>query len=252
MKVNTVIRRKSVSAVFVLTALSMLCSHSAYAQYWQKDTLETSKGNVEIEVVGHCFLHFVFNRMNIYIDPIPNVADMTRLPKADLILVTHEHRDHLNTDAIEFLSKPETKVIASQSCISKMNFGQFLENGMQTTFNDIYIKAVAAYNLVNLRPDDIPYHPKGGGNGYFMVFGDKTIYISGDTEYIDEMRFFMKPDVAFITIMMPFTMNEEMFIQTVKKLKPKILYPLYYNVDIKSLIEQLSAALPEMKVRVPY
>jgi L-ascorbate metabolism protein UlaG (beta-lactamase superfamily) len=66
------------------------------------------------------------------------------------------------------------------------------------------------------------------------------------------MRFFMKPDVAFITIMMPFTMNEEMFIQTVKKLKPKILYPLYYNVNIKSLIEQLSVALPEMKVRVPY
>ena len=88
MKVNTAIGKKSVFAVLMLTALSILCSHSAYAQYWQKDTLETSKGNVEIEVVGHCFLHFVFNRMNIYIDPIPNVADLTRLPKADLILIT--------------------------------------------------------------------------------------------------------------------------------------------------------------------
>jgi L-ascorbate metabolism protein UlaG (beta-lactamase superfamily) len=251
-RVSTAICKRSIFTALIWIMVLFSCSGPSYAQYWQKDTLQTSKGNVEIEIVGHCFLHFVFNRMHIYVDPIPNVADLTRLPKADLILITHEHRDHLNTDAIEFLSKPETKVIASKSCISKMNFGQFLENGMQTTFNNIYIKAVAAYNVVNLRPDDVPYHPKGDGNGYFMVFGDKTIYISGDTEYIDEMRFFLKPDVAFITIMIPFTMDEEMFIQTVKKLKPKILYPLYYNVDMKSLVEQLSTALPEMKVRVPY
>jgi len=251
-KVNKPVCKGSIF-ITLLGVMVLLCFNlPAHAQYWQKDTLQTSKGNLEIEVVGHCFLHFVFNRMNIYVDPIPNVADLTRLPKADLILITHEHRDHLNTDAIEFLSKPDTKVIASRSCISKMNFGQFLENGMQTTFNDIYIKAVAAYNVVHLRPDDIPYHPKGDGNGYFLVFGDKTVYISGDTEYIDEMRFFMKPDVAFITIMMPFTMNEEMFIQTARKMQPKILYPLYYNVDVKSLIERLSTVMPEMKIRVPY
>ena len=244
--------RKTYLTALIGTAIVWWCTLPAEAQYWQKDTLQTSKGNVEIEVVGHCFLHFVFNRMNIYVDPIPNVADLSRLPKADLILITHEHRDHLNAEAVEFLSKPNTRVIASQSCISKMNFGEFLENGMQTTFNNIYIKAVAAYNTVHLRPDNVPYHPKGAGNGYFLVFGDKTIYVSGDTEYIDEMRFFMKPDVAFITIMMPFTMNEDMFIQTVKKLTPKILYPLYYNVDIKDLTEHLTNTMPEMKVRIPY
>jgi len=251
-KTTVAIPKIPITATLICVMVLLLCNRPAFAQYWQKDTLKTSKGDLEIEVIGHCFLHFSFNRINIYIDPIPNVADMTRLPKADLILVTHDHRDHLSTDAIEFLSKPDTKVIASKSCIPKMNFGQFLENGMQTTFNGIYIKAVAAYNVVHLRIDDVPYHPKGDGNGYFMVFGDKTVYISGDTEYIDEMRTFMKPDVAFITIMMPFTMNEDMFIQTVRKLKPKILYPLYYNIDVKSLVEQLSIVLPEMKVRVPY
>ncbi len=250
-KENGIISKSFVLAAVISITMTLL-SEEAGAQYWQKDTLVTSKGNVEIEVIGHCFLHFVFNRMHIYVDPIPNVADISRLPKADLILITHDHRDHFNTDAIDLLSTPATRVIASQSCISKMKFGQFLENGMQITFNGIYIKAVAAYNVVNLRPDDVPYHPKGAGNGYFMVIGDKTIYISGDTEYIDEMRFFMKPDVAFVTIMMPFTMTGEMFIQTVKKLKPKILYPLYYNVDIKSLIEQLSVSMPELKVRLPY
>lgn len=252
MKATTVTHKNRLIVLILGATVFLMLSLNAHAQYWQKDTLITSKGNLEIEVVGHCFLHFTFNRMNIYIDPIPNVADMTRLPKADLILITHDHRDHLSTDAVEYLSKPGTMVIASRSCIQKMNFGHFLDNGMQITYNDIYIKAVAAYNVVNLRPDDVPFHPKGDGNGYFLVFGNKTVYISGDTEYIDEMRSFMKPDAAFITIMMPFTMDESMFIQTVRKLKPKILYPLYYNIDIKSLVEKLSVDMPEMKIRVPY
>ncbi len=239
-------------AIILFFMMALVAGQRAFGQYWQKDTVATSKGNLEIEVIGHCFLHFRFNQMNIYVDPIPNVGDVSNLPKADLILITHDHRDHFNTDIIRFLSKPDTKVIASKSCISKMNFGQFLENGVQMTFNDIYIKAVAAYNVVNLRPDDIPYHPKGDGNGYFLVFGDKTVYISGDTEYIDEMRFFMKPDVAFITVMMPFTMDENMCMQVVKRLKPKILYLLYYNIDIKSLTERLSKEMPGTEVRIPY
>ena len=249
---STFVINKKMAAVTLFFVMALSVKSMAFQQYWQKDTLQTSKGDLEIEVIGHCFLHFRFNRMNIYVDPIPNVVDATILPKADLILVTHDHRDHLNTDLINFLSKPGTKVIASKSCISKMNFGQFLENGMQTTFNDIYIKAVPAYNVVNLRPDDIPYHPKGDGNGYFLVFGDKTVYISGDTEYIDEMRTFMKPDVAFITTMMPFTMDEDMFMKTVKRLKPKILYPLYYNINITDLKERLSTEMPGVTVRIPY
>ncbi len=222
----------------------------ASAQYRIKDVLPTSKGDLEIEVIGHCFYHFTFNRLNIYVDPIPNVGDISKLPKADLILITHDHRDHLSTSTIEFLSKYDTKVIASKSCIKKMDFGDFLENGTQTTFKDIYIKAVAAYNVVNLRPDDVPYHPKGEGNGYFLVFGDKTVYIAGDTEYIDEMRFFMKPDVAFIPIMLPFTMGEDLFIKTVKKVKPKILYPVHYNTNLNPLVEKLKTAMPDLEVRL--
>lgn len=237
---------------FVCTLMLLLftVAESSAQYYKQVDSLYTSKGAVEIQVIGHCFYYFKFNRLNIYVDPIPNVGDVSKLPKADLILITHDHRDHLSTSVIETLSKPGTKVIASKSCIKKMDFGQFLENGQQTTFNDIYIKAVPAYNVVNLRPDDVPYHPKGEGNGYFLVFGDKTIYIAGDTEYIDEMRFFMKPDVAFIPMMLPFTMGEDMFVQVVKKLKPKVVYPVHYNTNLNDLVEKLSVAAPGVEVRI--
>jgi len=235
----------------IMVVICLVVSVGAVGQFLrQPDVYPTSKGDLEVEVIGHCFYHFRFNRMDIYVDPIPNMCQVTNLPKADLILVTHEHRDHLNTNTIELLSKPETKVIASKSCMRKMNFGQFLENGMQTTFKGIYIKAVPAYNVVNLRPDDIPYHPKGDGNGYFMVFGDVTVYIAGDTEYIDEMRFFMKPDVAFIPMMLPFTMGEDMFVQVVKKLKPKVVYPVHYNENLDGLVEKVSAAMPDLEVKI--
>lgn len=235
---------------FVILLVLLVGQSFATGQYRQKDILKTSKGDLEIEVIGHCFYHFKFNRLNIYVDPIPNVGDISNLPKADLILITHDHRDHLSNSTIEFLSKYDTKVISSKSCIKKMDFGEFLENGMQTTFNDIYIKAVAAYNVENLRPDDVPYHPKGEGNGYFLVFGDKTVYIAGDTEYIDEMRFFMKPDVAFIPMMLPFTMGEDMFVKVIKKLKPKIVYPVHYNSNLNSLIEKIAVAMPDVEVRI--
>lgn len=234
----------------LIMLVSVLSGKSASAQYRIKDVVPTSKGDLEITIIGHCFYHFTFNRLNIYVDPIPNVGDISALPKADLILITHDHRDHLSTNIIQFLSKYDTKVIASKACIKKMDFGEFLENGQQTTFGEIYIKAVPAYNVVNLRPDDVPYHPKGDGNGYFLVFGDKTVYIAGDTEYIDEMRFFMKPDIAFIPIMMPFCMDEDMFVKVAKKLKPPILYPVHYNVRLDSLVEKLKVALPDTEVRI--
>ena len=224
----------------------------ANAQYWQKDTLKTSKGDVLVEVVGHCFLHFTYNRLHIYVDPIQNVTDLARLPKADLILITHDHRDHFNTNAIEFLSKPETTVIIPKSCISKVKNGQLLGNGMQITFKDIYIKAVAAYNVKHLRPDNVPYHPKGDGNGYFLVIGNKTIYISGDTENVDEVRGFMKPDLAYITTMMPFTMDEKMCIDIVRRLKPPLLYLLHQNINKDSLVNQLKTVVPGITIRLPY
>lgn len=228
----------------------LLSPRTGKSQYRIKDVVPTSKGDLEITVIGHCFYYFKFNRLNIYVDPIPNVGDISMLPKADLILITHDHRDHLNTGVIQSLSKYTTKVIASKACIKKMDFGEFLENGQQTTFEDIFIKAVPMYNVLNLRPDDVPYHPKGDGNGYFLLFGDKTVYIAGDTEYIDEMRFFMKPDIAFIPMMMPFCMDEDMFIKVVKRLKPEIVYPVHYNVRLDSLVEKMKVACPNVEMRV--
>lgn len=240
--------------VIILMVIFTGITFSSYStnQYLPTDTVKTSKGNLEIQVIGHCFFHFRFNKINIYVDPLSNLADISQMPKADIILITHNHRDHLNINAITTLSKPDTKIFISKSCISKINLGQVLKNNTQVTIDDIYIKAVPAYNTVHLRPDNIPFHPKGAGNGYFMVFGDKTVYISGDTEYIDEMRFFMKPDVVFMTVMMPFTMDEDMCIKSIKKLTPKILYLLSYNIDKESLKARILEALPKVSLRVPY
>lgn len=236
--------------IFIFTGITI--NSYSWNQYLPTDTIKTSKGNLEIQVIGHCFFHFRFNKINIYVDPLSNLGDISQMPKADIILITHDHRDHLNINAIKTLSKPDTKIFTSKSCISKIKLGQVLKNNTQITIDDIYIKAVPAYNTVHLRPDDIPFHPKGEGNGYFILFGNKTVYISGDTEYIDEMRFFMKPDIAFITVMMPFTMDENMCIKSIKKLTPKILYLLSYNINKESLKTRIFEALPNISLRIPY
>jgi len=248
------VRRTKMYVIIIFIIIITGIPFNGYSsnQYLPTDTVKTSKGDLEIQVVGHCFFHFRFNKINIYVDPLSNLGDISQMPKADIILITHDHRDHLNVNAIKTLSKPGTKIYISKSCISKIKFGQVIENNMQVIVDDIYIKAVPAYNTIHLRPDNIPYHIKGKGNGYFLVIGDKTIYISGDTEYIDEMRFFMKPDIVFMTVMMPFTMDEDMCLKSVKKLTPKILYLLSYNIDKESLKTRIFEALPNIILRVPY
>ena len=240
---------KTVLFIFLLLSAALLKTTSLHAQYWTKDTLKTSNGDFIIQVIGNNFLHFSYRNIEIYVDPIPHMGDISHLPKADLILITHSHRDHLSPETIRQLSTPTTCLIASKSCMSKIPRATFLKNGEQLTFKGIYIKAVPAYNIKNLRPDGIPYHVKGEGNGYFLIAGDKSIYVAGDTEYIPEMRHFMHPDVAFIPMMMPFIMNEDMFVRVVRQLRPHIVYPVHYNTSLNGLVQKLQS-IPGLEIRI--
>ena len=88
-----------------------------------------------------------------------------------------------------------------------MQGGIVLKNGEETTVDGIRIEAVPAYNLVHMRSPGMPYHPKGVGNGYVLTFGDKRVYIAGDTENIPEMKDLGRIDVAFLPMNLPYTMT---------------------------------------------
>lgn len=199
------------------------------------DTYTTEKGDLKITLVGHASLIFEFDGKIIHVDPYSNVANYDLLPKADLIILTHEHSDHMDTTAINKIKKADTQFIMTEVCHDSLNIGEIMRNGDKSSFNGVEIDAVPAYNMVNKRPDGEFYHPKGRGNGYVFTFADKKVYVAGDTENIPEMDV-LKDSIyiAFFPKNLPYTMTDEMFIDATKKVNPTYLYPYHffeYNED---------------------
>jgi L-ascorbate metabolism protein UlaG (beta-lactamase superfamily) len=162
------------------------------------------------------------------------------MPKADLILVTHEHGDHLDARVIKTLQKEETQLVLTKACSEKVAGGVVMQNGDVRTVQGLNIEAVPAYNIVHERSSGMPYHPKGQGNGYVVTFGDKRVYVAGDTENIPEMKRLKNIDIAFLPMNLPYTMTPEMAADAAKAFEPKILYPYHYGqTDPQKLVNLL-------------
>jgi L-ascorbate metabolism protein UlaG (beta-lactamase superfamily) len=208
---------------------------TAHADF-EVDTISTSAGDLKITFIGHGTLMFTFGDKVIHVDPFSDLTDYSKLPKADLILITHEHRDHLDPAALGKVKKDSSIVITNENAGKKLTGGIVMKNGETQSFNNIKIDAVPAYNLIHKRDTGAPFHPKGEGNGYVITFGDKKIYVAGDTENIPEMRQLKDIDVAFLPMNLPFTMTPEMVVEAVQAINPKILYPYHTgNTDISKL-----------------
>jgi len=204
------------------------------------DIIKTSDGDLEITFIGHGTLMFQFNDLVIHADPVIQYADYSTLPKADIILITHQHGDHFNLDAIQMISKPSTSVILTQTCSEKFEEGLIMKNGDEQNIDGLNILAVPAYNVVHKRENGTPYHPKGEGNGYVISFGDKKVYIGGDTENFPEMKDMKDIDIAFLPMNLPYTMTPEMVANAVSILNPGILYPYHFgNTNTDELVELL-------------
>lgn len=194
------------------------------------DSIETARATLYITLLGHASLMLEYQGKIIYIDPYSAVIDFSKLPKADYIILTHEHPDHFDKSAINTIKKTGTKVMGTKVCNESLGYSDIIENGVKTAIENILIEAVPAYNIVNKTSDGNPYHPKGRGNGYIFNFDYTRIYVAGDTENIPEMDALKGTiDIAFLPKNLPYTMTDEMFVDAVKKIEPKILYPYHFS-----------------------
>ena len=218
------------------------------------DTFKTSKGDMVIHFLGHASLMFEFNKMNIYVDPFFQAVDYSTLPKANLILVTHSHFDHFDLDAIKKIYSTNTQMVYTQDCANTKKYAGsviLMNNGDKQTIEGITIQAVAAYNIEHKRPDGKLFHPKGEGNGYILTFGDKRVYIAGDTENIPEMKKLGKIDIAFLPMNLPYTMTPEQAADAAKMVQPRIFYPYHFGeTDVNKLTDLMKEEKGiEMRVR---
>ena len=214
------------------------------------DRISTPAGNVVMNFLGHGSLMFRIDTLAIFIDPVTGFGDYKNLPKADIILVTHDHYDHLDIKLINEIKKEGTLVFANEKSIEQIGWAMPMKPGDRQEVSDIVIEAVHAYNIVNMRSPGQPFHPKGSGIGYILTIGGKRFYIAGDTENTPEMKALTNIEVAFLPMNLPYTMTPEMVADAARAFKPRILYPYHYgDTNTEELVELLKGSGIEVRIR---
>ena len=236
-----------------LKMLFLMCSLSA-AFLVSGKTFETDKfttkngGELVITFIKHGSLQLTFNGHHIQIDPVSEYADYNSFPKADIILITHEHGDHLDPKAISALEKTGTLLIANEAGSKILGKGTVMKNGDKLTPVDyMTIEAVPAYNTT---PGREKYHPRHRDNGYILTLGGTRIYISGDTEDIPELADLKDIDIAFLPVNQPYTMTVQQAVHAAEMFSPKILYPYHYgDTKVEEIKEKLKNSNIDVRIR---
>ena len=236
---------KQFLVAFVLMLISLLPCGG-----YEVERFHTDGGTaVDITLIKHGSLEIRCKGISIQVDPVTEYGKHTDyaadFPKADFILVTHEHPDHLDDAAIAVLTGKNTRLILNQKSRDMIGRGEVVGNGESIVLTEsITLEAVPAYNTT---PGREKFHPKGNGNGYVLSIDGLRIYIAGDTEDVPEMALLEDIDLAFLPVNQPYTMTPEQCIRAARAICPKVLIPYHYG---KTDISGIPAALPEIEVRI--
>jgi len=218
-----------------LFSCSLLASAAAQTQVFP-----TSSGPVSITPLYHASTLIEAAGKVIYLDPA-KPADFSAHPKADLILITDIHGDHMDPDSIKAVSKSATEILAPPAVVQTVTTAKPISNGENRTWQGWTIEAIPAYNLKRGPAPGKLFHDKGRGNGYILTYGGKRFYFSGDTEGVPEMRALKNIDVAFVCMNLPYTMPPDEAAEAVKAFHPAIVIPYHYRGSDLSVFQKALA-----------
>lgn len=228
-----------------------LAAHPAFAQETpMADTLATSTGDLLIHPIDHASLVLEWGGKAIYVDPVGGAALYEGLPTPSAILITHGHGDHFDVPTLEAIVG-DAALITNDDVFSKLPEGlkakaTAMANGAEGTVVDLPIRAIAAHNTT---ADRMQYHPVGVGNGYVLTFGDKQVYVAGDTEPTEDMLGLQGISLAFLPMNLPYTMTVEQAVEAINTFKPAVVYPYHYgDSDLSPLETEIDAAV-EVRLR---
>lgn len=239
--------------MLALALLTGSCARAGQKSSETMDTFKTKSGKtVTVTPIKHGSLEINFDGREFQIDPVATAVepatDYTKMPKADYILVTHDHYDHFDAEAITALSKPDTRVIMNQTTFNSFGKGTVMHNGDSLRLaEDIMLYAVPAYNTT---PGHTKFHPKGRDNGYILVLDGLRLYIGSDMEDIPELADVKDIDVAFLPCNQPFTMTPAQLRHATQMVKPKVLFPYHLSdTDKKEIERQLEGLGIDVRMR---
>jgi L-ascorbate metabolism protein UlaG (beta-lactamase superfamily) len=176
----------------------------------------------EITWLGHASFK-IKNSKTLYIDPWNIEED----EKADLILVTHEHYDHLSMEDIGKVRDENTVIVTIPMCTQQVG-GNVMEiqAGEKVTVDDIEIEAVSAYNI------NKNFHQKDAGRvGFIITMGGERIYHAGDSDLIPEMEA-VDVDVALLPVGGVYTMSPEEAAKAANRMRPKLAIPMHWGSSV--------------------
>lgn len=245
---------------FTLTIFSFMsilslfgCGRPKTPEY-PSDTITTHQGTeVTLTFFKHASLSIAVDGKYIYVDPVSGYADYAALPKADIVLVTHSHYDHLDIAAVEKVLTPDTEIVCDRTSAEafEMNCYTMRPGSVATPRDYVKIEATAAYNTSQ---GHTQFHPKNREDcGYILTIGGTRIYIAGDTEPNPEMKALKNIDIAFLPVNQPYTMTVDQAVEAVKAIRPTVFYPYHYGeveekTDIDRLVRELEG-VTEVRVR---
>ena len=204
---------------------------TTWASPKQPGVMDHKKMTSGIHWLGHDSFRIEADGLMIYIDPF----QIKEGPKADLILITHDHRDHCSPEDVAKIQKPETIIITVSQAAAKLS-GQIkiIKPGEELTIKGIPIKAIPAYNINKFRSPGVPFHPKESGYvGFMLTVKGLRLYHAGDTDFIPEMKG-LSPDVALLPVSGIYVMTAEEAVEAAGAINPKLAIPMHVGGPVGS------------------
>lgn len=199
------------------------------------DTIPASGGAITVSPITHGTVQIAHGEHVVLVDPTRIAGfdgawgremNYEGLPPATIILITDDHGDHFDAEAIAALSAPDATVVVPTKLGAQVPGAITMANGETRLIKGVTVDAVPMYNIQRGSP---PFHRKGSGNGYVLTLGGQRIYIAGDTECTEEMKALQTIDIAFLPMNLPYTMPPDEAAECAAAFKPGIVYPYHYS-----------------------
>jgi L-ascorbate metabolism protein UlaG (beta-lactamase superfamily) len=198
--------------------------------------MKWSFGNVNVHWLGHDSFVLEGSKV-VMIDPFQASGNY----KADILLISHEHYDHLSPDDIKKFALPTTKVLAAKVCepeLSKLalDVAYVLPNS-NVQLGGVTVETVPAYNLTKFREPGKVFHPKEDGRlGFIVTLDGVRFYHAGDTDSIPEMKS-IKVDVALLPVSGTYVMTAEEAAEAARGMKCRVVVPMHWGSIVGSRVD---------------